>query len=770
MSSNTQGGSLVDQARGDRILGDNILPTSVQSTWFESLKAFIGVNVKTRLRDQSFIAIYIMAPLFAMIYLQMDSNSLTSIKAAPAPTVIPYFNGTHVMNLSLLLGACKHLGLSPSSELIYNLSNSSYFNQYFEYFSTKELMAENFSNHLESAVGVHVTKLGQDGQTSVTAFSSQFADSITPINFASELAYLYENTTLKSFNFSSTGFSHPAMNSKIEGGALSALYVYVFFVLVGIRSIQLFFKLGKERVLFMCKLNRLPDSVLYIGTCIVGFIELLPSTIVCILWLSFLTPSTKGSNVLLVSLFMILFLINFWVYLFALGSTLKTDGAFGLFSFLLLIFGMGVALAFVIPSYLGSYIKILMVIFPNSAIHALMFLLSKIMAFYGSVGFSHLQAVFYFSLADVLLCQVLSIVLWSLILLIFVMCADRFFGLAPIGWSNFFNFKKWSRILFGNNPNQVSLAGENAFGFNQLMKTYHGEEGDVVALNDVSESIKQGEVIILIGPNGSGKSTLINCMTGAVAFDEGNLSLYNSDLTDDFSQLYTVLGFVAQDNVIFEFLTVREHLEFFGKLRGIPDEMLTSDIEFFADSLHLKNQLDSRAQGLSGGEKRKLCIAISLIQRPKILILDEPTSGVDVQSRSIIWKTIGAFKGTTSFISTHALEEAESVCSRIFVMKEGKITFSGSPAELRVQTKCGYVLNLMGKKSEQILGFIRGIIPEAIEEEDRDGYQFPADMRVVSLLEELETHKKELDIDNYSIHLESLEENLIRFVQEAEHD
>jgi ABC-type multidrug transport system ATPase subunit len=187
--------------------------------------------------------------------------------------------------------------------------------------------------------------------------------------------------------------------------------------------------------------------------------------------------------------------------------------------------------------------------------------------------------------------------------------------------------------------------------------------------------------------------------------------------------------------------------------------------------LNLDQSLDIKTDELSGGQKRKLMLALALLRQPNILILDEPTSGVDVNSRHEIWKTIASMENCTALITSHALEESEQIATKIIVMKTGKIAFSGSATELRFEYKCGYLLsdNEQTCDQELLLNEIQTIMPEAVHHHERKSVVvFPADFRITRLLKYIEEIKNEINLKSYSLHLDSLEHTLLKIINDEE--
>jgi ABC-type multidrug transport system ATPase subunit len=354
-------------------------------------------------------------------------------------------------------------------------------------------------------------------------------------------------------------------------------------------------------------------------------------------------------------------------------------------------------------------------------------------------------------------------VIWFLLFLFFNAVLDRGFGAPIIRWRDLFhcNFKGQKDIELENIED-----GQYIMQVEGLKKKYAGKQS--YAVDDVSFKIKRGEIIVMIGPNGAGKSSIINTVSGAIPATCGTLQLGQDDPSDHFAGIQKCLGIVFQDNVIIKLLSIREHLEIYGTLRGIEEDVLQQSIDFFADTLQLKEMLPNRAGDLSGGQKRKLCIALALLGNPPIIIMDEPTAGVDVQARQLIWKTISNLKESTCIITTHALEEAEAVSSRMFVVSRGKLPFVGTSTELREEFKCGYLLKLDSEPEamDGILKFVQGYVPNAKILPDRDDtIALPVDGQIPQMLNGLDQHREELGYEEYSFSVEQLEDVLLRILE-----
>lgn len=357
--------------------------------------------------------------------------------------------------------------------------------------------------------------------------------------------------------------------------------------------------------------------------------------------------------------------------------------------------------------------------------------------------------------------------------LLFNAVNPRHFGIQLIKFKELCNLSAWHRVF--RKPTDPTKMGDiyrskEAIKISNLTKVFKGKK-PITAVDDVSFEIEQNEVIIMIGPNGAGKSTLINTICGGLLSDSGTISLFGGPPTDNFTKIHQYLGICFQDNVLVPLLNVKEHFFLFGALRGIPLDVLNNSIQYFSDNLQLNECLYTRAIDLSGGQKRKLCLSLALLGNPPIVIMDEPTAGVDVQARQLIWKTIAGLKNSTCLITSHALEEAETVSSRLFIVSKGQIPFSGTSTELRKQFKCGYCLRVERDdgKAGPVLDLVQKYIPEAkITEEREDSITMPVSRKVPEMLHELVDRKDELGVKSYSFAVEQLEDMLLNMVETAE--
>lgn len=211
-----------------------------------------------------------------------------------------------------------------------------------------------------------------------------------------------------------------------------------------------------------------------------------------------------------------------------------------------------------------------------------------------------------------------------------------------------------------------------------LIKYYNKNK----VLNNFNLHINAGEIYGLLGANGAGKTTTINLICGLLTYDSGKILINGDQLSQKSKYL---LGVAPQENLLYSQLTCRENLAFFGKIYGLKGTQLKTAIYENLKAVNLLAKKDDTVATLSGGMQRRLNIAVALIHHPSLLILDEPTTGLDIESRYEIWQLILSLKqqGITILLTTHLLDEAEKLCDRIGIMKEGKIIIEGSLTQLK---------------------------------------------------------------------------------------
>jgi ABC-2 type transport system ATP-binding protein len=212
--------------------------------------------------------------------------------------------------------------------------------------------------------------------------------------------------------------------------------------------------------------------------------------------------------------------------------------------------------------------------------------------------------------------------------------------------------------------------------------------GEVHAVDGISLDVAAGEAFGLLGPNGAGKTTTIRVLTTLLRPDEGTALVAGHDVVHDGLAVRQSIGYVPQAISIDGALTAHENLEFYGRATGVPRRIRQERIAEAVEAMQLGSFLDRLGRTLSGGMLRRLEIATALLKQPVVLFLDEPTVGLDPTARRLVWERLELLRaeaGTTIFVTTHQMEEAERQCDRIAIMDQGTVAALGSPAELRAR-------------------------------------------------------------------------------------
>jgi len=231
---------------------------------------------------------------------------------------------------------------------------------------------------------------------------------------------------------------------------------------------------------------------------------------------------------------------------------------------------------------------------------------------------------------------------------------------------------------------------KNALKIEELTKIYSKKTSKKIkALNNLNLEVKEGEIFGLLGPNGAGKTTFLNILAGTVIKNSGKVNVWGYDLDNNPRQVRSSIGIVPQEINLDAFFSPRKLLELQAGLYGIPKKDRITDI--ILKLVSLEQQADSYARSLSGGMKRRLLIAKAMVHRPPILVLDEPTAGVDVQLRQNLWSNVRMLnkQGVTIILTTHLMYEAEEMCNRIAILNKGNLVTLDTTENLlnRIKTK-----------------------------------------------------------------------------------
>lgn len=214
-----------------------------------------------------------------------------------------------------------------------------------------------------------------------------------------------------------------------------------------------------------------------------------------------------------------------------------------------------------------------------------------------------------------------------------------------------------------------------------LIKRY----GELLAVDNMNLSLRKGEILGLLGPNGAGKTTLINSIIGITSIQSGEIRIFDMDIKEKLSLIKKKIGIVPQNLALYEDLKSEENLKFFARLYGLGGAVLEKQVKEALEFTNLWERRKEYPGQFSGGMKRRLNIACSIVHQPELLILDEPTVGIDPQSRNHILESVRELnrRGTSIIYTSHYMEEVEILCSRIAIMDNGRLISEGSKSELK---------------------------------------------------------------------------------------
>ena len=282
----------------------------------------------------------------------------------------------------------------------------------------------------------------------------------------------------------------------------------------------------------------------------------------------------------------------------------------------------------------------------------------------------------------------------------------------------------------------------------------------IKAVDDISFEVAKGEIFGFLGPNGAGKTTTISMIAGLLKPDSGRILIDSLDLERDLRKIKRLMGVVPQDMAFYEELTAKENLLFWGKLYGVAKKELDDRIRYYLEKTGLLGRENEALKKYSGGMKRRINLIIGLIHQPKLLLLDEPTIGIDVQTKLNIYEIIkeASANGTTILYTTHNLLEAEELCHRIAIMDLGKILTLGTLDELIQIVGEKDIVLISGKFSIDLARTIISEFQQAMVlsiEEGKLVLSLEASKNISALIEEF--FKKGITIDDVSIKQPNLE-------------
>jgi ABC-2 type transport system ATP-binding protein len=283
--------------------------------------------------------------------------------------------------------------------------------------------------------------------------------------------------------------------------------------------------------------------------------------------------------------------------------------------------------------------------------------------------------------------------------------------------------------------------------------------GDQVVLDDVSLAVEEGTIHALLGPNGAGKTTMVRILSTLIPADSGSMRIAGHDVVSDADGVRAIIGVTGQFSAVDNLLTGAENLRLMADLRHLGRGAGQRRVTELLEQFDLTDAADRLLSTYSGGMRRRLDLAMTLVGEPRVIFLDEPTTGLDPRSRLTMWEIVRklASAGVTILLTTQYLDEADHLADRIAVLDEGRIVAEGTPAELKSRIPGGHVrLHFAGP---DLLRSAVGLLPAASSDQDQLVLQVPADGTVDSLRRLLnELHEARIVVEHLSIHTPDLDD------------
>ncbi|CAM4906302.1 unnamed protein product [Rotaria socialis] len=361
----------------------------------------------------------------------------------------------------------------------------------------------------------------------------------------------------------------------------------------------------------------------------------------------------------------------------------------------------------------------------------------------------------------------------------------------PVGWNFLFKRDYWRSEATVDQADSCStrrksVASRNSIGkpivhVNHLVKKFGH---DKIAVNDVSFNLYENQITSLLGPNGSGKTTIFNCLIGMYKQTSGSITIDSEDGMDfdtraNMEMLRKSMGYCPQHDILFDLLTIKEQLEFYATARGFGKnkERIAKEMLYL---VNLQGSQELYCNSLSGGMKRRLSLACAFVGDTKIILLDEPSSGLDPSNRRLLWDWLRSMKeGKTLLLTTHFMEESDALSDRIMIIANGTIKADGTSAKLKEEYGSGYKLVVnkhSGYRTEDIKKELRNYLPNLKVETDISGgdvvfrtNQQPNE-QFVNALRHLEIMKKENRVKNYGVQNSTMDDVFLKITRETKND
>ncbi|GET86723.1 ATP-binding cassette protein subfamily A, member 5, putative [Leishmania tarentolae] len=353
-----------------------------------------------------------------------------------------------------------------------------------------------------------------------------------------------------------------------------------------------------------------------------------------------------------------------------------------------------------------------------------------------------------------------------------------FFIIDPVQWYR----GSRTRVLEGGEDGRAENgvfedadSDENAVILDGLRKEYLRDGRKFTAVNNLYWGMREGEISVLLGHNGAGKTTVLNMVTGMVEPDEGDCYVYGMSVRTQLDKVRQQIGYCPQHNILWSELTCRDHLEFFGRIKGLRGWELEDAVCRMLHETDLLEKMDQPTKSLSGGQKRKLSVSIAFVTCSRLIFLDEPTAGMDVGARRYTWELLRRMSAHhTIFLTTHYMDEADLLGHKIGIMSHGRLKCSGSSLFLKSRLGTGYSIT-MSLREDASEGPISKLVESSVDGAHEVGvngcevmYRLPSERveQFPEFLDRLEAAKDMLGIRGYSLSATTLEEIFLRLSNE----
>lgn len=325
----------------------------------------------------------------------------------------------------------------------------------------------------------------------------------------------------------------------------------------------------------------------------------------------------------------------------------------------------------------------------------------------------------------------------------------------------------------------LESSSNNAIICDNLRKIYPGRDGNPpkLAVKGVSLAVPHGECFGMLGPNGAGKTSFISMMIGLTEPSSGAAFVEGLDIRTRMDEIYTSMGVCPQHDLLWETLTGREHLLFYGRLKNLKDSVLLEAVDESLKSVNLYHGGvgDKPAGKYSGGMKRRLSVAISLIGNPKVVYMDEPSTGLDPASRNNLWNVVKQAKQDRAIIlTTHSMEEAEVLCDRIGIFVDGSLQCIGNPKELKGRYGGSFVFTMTTSSDHdaEVERMVQNLSPNAQKIYHISGtqkFEIPKhEIRISDVFKAVEGAKKRFTVHAWGLADTTLEDVFIKVAREAQ--